>query len=399
MKKGVLLSIVASSLIYAGGDIAPVEPVQPQEVPQATTVAPAACDFWGQIGLRYEAYDDDVKGREFDDAENNRAILAVVLGVEKDLGYGFGLGAELAGGLYTDGEFEKLPGQDREKAEISQLFLTYKAGNTAIKAGRQALPKAVSPLAWSDRTLGVIDRSFNGVTVVNTDIANTTLVGAWIRSYVDETDDIKIGDKGIFMLGAINKPVDGTTISTSLYYAKDIAKDTDFKSAWGAVESQLGTANLGLQVAYSKLDGVDKTLGVAGYIGANYNGFDTKLTLAYINDGESPLNLGGTSGFWGETYYVFGGDADATLGKQKIARLDLGYSIEGAGRVYGGVAADKSDDRGTAVSARVGYKYDMKLFDSKIAAKVEYRYLKDFEDVNGDQAKKHRIRVEGIYKF
>jgi len=186
------------------------------------------------------------------------------------------------------------------------------------------------------------------------------------------------------------------TLSTSLYYAKDIAPDKDFKSAWAAAESQLDVAKVGLQVAYSKLDGADKTIGVAGYVGANYNGFDTKLTLAYINDGESPLNLGGTSGFWGETYYIknFGDDAHPELGKQKIARLDLSYNIEGAGKVYGGVAADKPDNGSTAIGARVGYKYDMKLFDSKIAAKVEYRYNKDF-----DSEKHHRVRLEGIYKF
>jgi hypothetical protein len=397
MKKGLLLSIVASTMIFAGGDIAPVEPVAPV---QQASAAPAACNFWGQLGLRYEAYDDE-NGYDFGDAENNKAILAVVLGVEKELGYGFGIGAEVAGMFKTDGEFDKIEGTDRERAELSQLYMTYKNGNTAIKAGRQALPKEVSPLAWSDTTVGVIDRAYNGVVVVNTDVADTTLVGAWIRSYVDQSDDIKIGDKGIFMLGAINKSISNTTLSTSLYYAKDIAPDKDFKSAWAAAESQLDVAKVGLQVAYSKLDGADKTIGVAGYVGANYNGFDTKLTLAYINDGESPLNLGGTSGFWGETYYLFGGDADTTLGKQKIARLDLSYNIEGAGKVYGGVAADKPDNGSTAIGARIGYKYDIKLSDkggdenkNKISAKVEYRYNKDF-----DSEKHHRVRLEGVYKF
>jgi hypothetical protein len=48
MKKGLLLSVVASTMIFAGGDIAPVEPA-----------APASADFWGQIGFYYQAEDID----------------------------------------------------------------------------------------------------------------------------------------------------------------------------------------------------------------------------------------------------------------------------------------------------------------------------------------------------
>jgi hypothetical protein len=93
MKKTLLLSAVASTIAFAGGDIAPVQPVVP-----AATPAPAACDFWGSIGARYEAHDDDTNTGEFGDKENNRFGLAVDLGVEKDLGYGFGFGAEVAAG-------------------------------------------------------------------------------------------------------------------------------------------------------------------------------------------------------------------------------------------------------------------------------------------------------------
>jgi hypothetical protein len=82
-----------------------------------------------------------------------------------------------------------------------------------------------------------------------------------------------------------------------------------------------------------------------------------------------------------------GGNANGA--KQKIARLDLGYKV-GAGKVYGGVAADKADGKSTAVAARIGY--DFKIAD--VNAKVEYRYNKDFAKV-----KNHRVRVQGVYKF
>ena len=396
MKKSLLLSIAASAVVFAGGDIAPVQPVQP-------TAAPAACDFWGTLALRYDTQkiEDGFKGGAHDNKffkGDDKGALALVMGVEKELGYGFGFGAELAGMITVDHKFNKTG----ETAELSQLYLTYKAGNTAIKAGRQALPKAVSPLAWSDRTAGVLERAYNGVVVVNTDITDTTLVGAWVRSVTDTAHSTKLGKNGLFMLGAINKSIANTTLSFAGYYVKDLANDlattnvtagtSDYVSVWAAAETKVSDVNLGLQLVYAKAKGQDKTLGVAGYAGTNFNGLDVKLTLAYLNDGNSNIafsNPNSGSGFWGASYYVFGGNVKAG-NKQKIAKLDLGYKIDGYGKVYAGVAADKPDTGKTAIAARVGY--DFKVMD--VNAKIEYRFAKDF---GGKKA--HRIRVQGVYKF
>jgi hypothetical protein len=384
MKKGLLLSVVASGLIYAGGDIAPVQPVQP-------TAAPAACDFWGTLAFRADINKDNVYN--FGHANNNVFTTAVVLGVEKELGYGFGVGAEIAARFKTDSKFNKIAGVNKEEAELSQLYLTYKAGNTTIKAGRQALPIEVSPLAWSWRDGGILDRTYNGVVVVNSDLKDTTLIGAWIRSYTDTSGSTKIGDKGVFMLGAINKSIANTTLSFAGYIAPDYAGSKNYYSAWGSADSKIGSLDVGAQIAYAKLQGAKATLGVAAYVGGEFDAFDAKLTLAYINNGQTPIVVGASSGFWGDSFDgLFGGDADSALGKQKIARLDLGYSLDNGSKVYAAVAADKPDasNKNTAVAAAVGY--DFKLLDMDV--KVEYRYHKDF-----DKNKNHRIRLEGVYKF
>jgi len=392
MKKGLLLSIAASAVVFAGGDIAPVEPVQP-----APAAAPAACDFWGSLAARYDANKIETSADEFG-SYDDKATLAVVLGVEKDLGYGFGFGAELGASMWANFD----PFAKGETAELSQLYLTYKYGNTAVKAGRMALPKAVSPLAFSDRTAGVVDRAYNGVTVVNTDLADTTLVGAWFDSVADDNTNtrIRLAENGLFMLGAINKSIENTTLSTAVYFAQGEAGKVfteDYLSVWGAAESSISGINVGLQGVYAKDDNYDddETYGVAGYVGTNYNGFDVKLTLAYLNDGKASIKYtgnGSASGFWGGTYYLFGGDINTDKGEQKIARLDLGYNIDGYGKVYGGVAADKSDLPETEIAARVGYKFNVAGVD----AKVEYRY---YQDGSSAQNQKHRIRVEGVYKF
>ena len=116
------------------------------------------------------------------------SVAGLAIGVEKELGYGFGFGAELGARYTLDGSFNKVG----ESAELSQAYLTYKAGNTAIKLGRQALPQNLSPWAWSDRVDGIIDRAYNGIVIVNTDIKDTVLAAAWIASYTDTAGSTKI---------------------------------------------------------------------------------------------------------------------------------------------------------------------------------------------------------------
>jgi len=401
MKKGLLLSVVASGILFAGGNIAPVAPV----APAAPAAAPAACDFWGSLGFRYDA--NKAGAFSFGDAANNAGVFTVDLGVEKELGYGFGFGAEVAGAFAFDGKFNKLG----EGAEISQLYVTYKTGNTAIKAGRQALPKAVSPWAWTDTTVGVKDNTFNALTVVNTDIANTTLVGAWVPQVANGSTNTKINgsNKGLFMLAGIYSGIANTTLSSSLYYMPKNGVNGKAISVWAAATTKVNNFDLGLQVAYAKADAnsmaqkvasltnTKATVGIAAYAATEYNGFDAKLTLAYINAGNATLNLGGTSGFWGSVGYSnFGGDVNG--GKQKIAKLDLGYKLP-YGKVFAGVAYDKTSGAGLTgpskdLAGRLGYSF--KVYG--VNAKVEYRYTKNTL-VNGTVNKAQKIRVEGIYKF
>ena len=198
------------------------------------------------------------------------------------------------------------------------------------------------------------------------------------------------------MLAAQYTGIANTTLTGSAYFIPKVgATNKSAFSVWASAETKVNNVNLGLQVAYAKAKVLTKTYGIAAYAGTSFDAFDAKLTLAYINDGTTPLvaakavGLKATSGFWGNTFGgVFGGDV--TTGKQKIVRLDLGYKPSFGGKIYGGVAADKQTGSKTAVAARVGYDFTV----YGVAAKVEYRYHKDFAG-----AKNHRVRVQGVYKF
>ena len=403
MKKGLLLSVAATAVIFAGGDIVPVEPE-----------APATADFWGQIGVRYDANYIDVDGvgtLDFGDEDNNGFSTAIVLGVEKELGAGFGFGAEVAGWSDFGLDIADLPAVvsiDPTSAEVSQAYLTYSFGNTAFKMGRQALPEAVSPWAWSDRSVGVIDISYDAIVAVNTDLENTTLVGAWVANAANDGDTIQLGDdhKGIFMLALINKSLENTTLSMSAYYFPDdtflSATPEDIWSVWASSMTNFDTFHFGLQGAYvdGDVNGFDATYGVAAKIGSTWGDFSAEGVVAYINDGDYSLRTAGTgagtSAFWGITYAGFFTTGDIAADDQLVTRLDMEYKVLG-GKLFGGVAyVDYGDaaafDNG--FGARIGYKFTV----AGVNANVEYRYA-DYDGQFAPDTTKQRIRVEAYYKF
>ena len=414
MKKGLLLSVVASTMIFAGGDIAPVEPA-----------APASADFWGQIGVSYQA--DDFLGWNFGDEENNAFSTAIVLGVEKELGNGFGFGAEVAG--WSDfgldiADNPRVVSVDPTSAEVSQAYLTYTFGNTAIKAGRQALPSSVSPWAWTDRTVGVADISYDGVVVANTDLKDTTLVGAWIKhAQIDSTVETSISDSGLFMLAAINKSLPNTTLSLSAYYVPNNIVDyhamwagqapQDDWSIWATAEGKADAFTWGLQAVYVDGDyqslvgtgSADATYAFAGKIGGTWGDLGLTLIAAYINDGEYSLTTAGalhtiedTSAFWGNSLAgFFGGNiqGDAQTIVRAIGTYKLPY-----GKLLGEVSYDNAGDNSAfdnVIGARLKYMFPIA---GVVNGSVEYRYAKysDYFQLGKDETRQ-RIRVEAYYKF
>jgi len=413
MKKGLLLSIAASAFIFAGGDIAPVEPA-----------APASADFWGQIGFRYDANDVD-GGYDLGDRQNNAFSSTIILGVEKELGYGFGFGAELAG--WTDfglniADNPAVVSADQTNAEVSQAYLTYSTGNTAVKLGRQALPKAVSPWAWSDRTTGVLDYAYDAVVIANTDLENTTLVGAWVSNAVNEDDVFQIGagHTGVFMLAAVNKSLANTTLTVTGYYIPKwnikhdglpyndylVPKAKDMWSVWGSSMTQLENGwHLGLQGAYVDGDftNYDATYGVAAKLGSSWGNLSADFIAAYINDGDYSLKTAGTglgtSAFWGNSFGGFFTNGDIVSDDQSIVRVDAEYKLN-YGKVFGGLAYVTYGDKyiyDDGYGFRAGYKFP--LFNNKVNANIEYRYA-TYNGQNGNpDFTKQRVRVEAYYKF
>ncbi len=268
MKKALLLSVVASVAVMAGGDIAPVP---------APVVETSNWEWSGTAKVYYQTMDHEnyalgngpVVGNsnDFFDRKSSAADAGLQLRVNnKDVIAGIGFGAEMTGlstlnlvnaGVVTasmqsaaDGSVHGNPGDADNmlsSAWISQAYLTYGFGNTSFKLGRQELPKSLSPFAFSEGW-NIFKNTFEALLVVNTDLPDTTLVGAYVNrangslSYAgsivaitagtaanhgagDLADWRNVGDNGTYMLTAQNKSIEGLTLTGTFYYAPSFAKN------------------------------------------------------------------------------------------------------------------------------------------------------------------------------
>ncbi len=308
MKKTLLLSVVASTLIMAGGDIEPVA------VPVVEEVV-SGWDFSGQAVLYYQTSDDKGDGSLFDEDDSIGNTGFQLRAVNKDVAYGIGAGIELSGlaqfPFGTDGSHDGVAQSATwsysSAGWISQAYLTYGFGNTSIKVGRQELPKALSPFAFSE-AWNVFKNTFDAALIVNTDITDTTLVGAYVRGANNSNYALhnfrsihsayEHAEDGVYMLTAQNKSVENLTLTGTWYYAPDMVGGTDnVNILWGDAKYNAGAFNIAVQggmIMSDPLDDIDaETTAFGAKIGAKFNIVNVSVAYSSVDDGAVPLhNLG-----------------------------------------------------------------------------------------------------------
>jgi hypothetical protein len=325
MKKTLLLSIVASTMIMAGGDIAPVEPA-------VVTPAPVVESNWkfsGQGVVYYQTDDSSlltISGNGTDDELFSQGASSANAGLQltatnSDLIAGIGFGAQL-NALGTLGLEEDVVsnimqrGDSLNSAYVSQLYLTYGVGNTSLKVGRQELPKSLSPFAYSE-DWNVFTNTFNAALLVNTDIQDTVLVGAWVRdnnvngmAAAMNTFGSTNWDNGVFLLSAQNKSIADLTLTGSWYYGADFSNtlvpgtNEDLHILWADAQYNAGFANIGLQGGAIMNDALaDDTTAFGAMIGGKFDVVNLSAAYSHVND--SSLGMfqvgGSTSALYTET--------------------------------------------------------------------------------------------------
>jgi len=125
-------------------------------------------------------------------------------------------------------------GSTTSEIALTKIFVAKKIGNSTIKIGRQELPKSLSPLAFSE-SWSVFKNTFDAILAVNTDIPDTTIVGAYVAGGTGMGDLGTATDMGVvtddagtadmdgtaYLLTVQNKSIPMTAITASYY---DMAK-------------------------------------------------------------------------------------------------------------------------------------------------------------------------------
>jgi len=293
MKKTLLLSVVASTMIMAGGDIAPVEPVV-----EAPVVAEAsAWEFGGSAVAFTQTVDNSGNSSLFDSANTYSAVGAQLSAVNADLFAGIGAGVEVSAiksssdaGFYTGGG-----NAGTTSGGFTQAYLTYGVGETSVKLGRQLLPKGLSPFAFSEGWQ-VFKNSFDAGLIVNSSIPNTTLVYAAVVNangsvgpYTNDASFNKINDNGdvVHMITAQNKSISNLTLTGSYYFAPDFGLDgNDLSVVWGDAKYNAGSFNVAVQGGQIDPDGLgDTTAAYGAKIGAKFGMFTAMAAYTSVDDG------------------------------------------------------------------------------------------------------------------
>ena len=411
MKKTLLLSVVASTMIMAGGDIAPVEPVV--EAP----VEVSGWEFGGQAVGYYQTRDS--AANDLFSQESARANVGIQFrAINKDLLWGFGAGVEVNGlgtwGLQEDVVFDGMQ-NPRNSGWISQAYLTYGFGDTTIKAGRQELPKALSPFAFSEGW-NVFKNTFDAALIVNSSLQDTTLVGAWVakanfnapgsdmsnfRSVNPDGAGFSSGavdgdDQGIFMLTAQNKSIDGLTLTGTYYYANEFVGADDAHILWGDAKFALSSFNIGLQGGTVMSDGFtlgdEDTLAYGAKIGGNFGMFDATLAYSGVDNGQTGIfNVGGVK----TPLYT------QMILNQGAIRSDNDTIVVKAGMKALGGKFGAAFDYTTSDNAEDYTEFDLtyktKIFSDSTTVFAGYVYTQQ-DGVNADDAQ-NLIRVWGRYNF
>ncbi len=199
--------------------------------------------------------------------------------------------------------------------------------NTTLVLGRQALD---TPMVFTEKW-NIAENTYDAAVAVNTDIVDTTLVGAWVgrsngQDVVDQlnskngfavgglvhTDGISdngfnrfLTNEGAYAAGVITKAIPMVTAQAWYYVAPSVAN-----IAWLQADTEIAGFTVGGQYVYTDPQATGSETGgaYAAKIGYNYEGLG--LSVAYSDTDEDLMtasNLGGTqSKLYTEAWWTYG---------------------------------------------------------------------------------------------
>ena len=271
----------------------------------------------GGQGVIYYQTIENGGDTDFFKKDNSRANAGLQLNLNADLGNGFGLGYQetFLGSLGLENNLVSNTMQTAQEGELNshsmtKLYITKQIANTTLKLGRQELPKSLSPLAFSEGW-NVFKNTFDAAVAINTDIPDTTLVGAYVSRSNGGINGKRVGlvdlgsygdlaggaiGKGAYMLTVANKSLKQAPITLSYYKLEDIIGGEAGSAVWADVQVDAGIpVKFGLQGgSIMPENGLDDTTAMGLKVTGKAGPVALKLAYSTVDDGTLSVQNTGT---------------------------------------------------------------------------------------------------------
>jgi len=248
----------------------------------ALTTAASAIDnvkAHGQAKLIYQATDNALTvGDDLFNKTNNNGQASIHMGMSADLSTNLkgaievqgvstlGLDNSLVTGTMATngGTMAATEAETDDQFWISQAYLTYAMGNTIAKVGLQELN---TPLAFTEKW-NVVNNTFQAIALVNNDIKDVTLVGAYVGKSnaagggqtVNYDGRFNSFNDGAYAAGAVAK-ISGINAQAWFYNvqlasaAPVVGQASDIQAYWLEADTKVSGIFLGAQYAGTDVDG------------------------------------------------------------------------------------------------------------------------------------------------
>jgi len=315
----------------------------------------------------------------FDHNTNSAAEVKVSVGATADLAQNLSAGVK-ATGLTTLGLENNLVGavpaakynNDGTAAAdalndqwwVEEAYMAYTMGKTTAKVGRQAL---ATPLAFTENW-NVVDNTFEAAVLLNNDLPDTTLVGAWVGKHngvgLLQTSAVAathggrnstvanngtfstFATEGAYAAGAINKSVPNTAIQAWYYNVPQVAD-----AYWLQADTKIiDMISIGVQYAGMKpklsAGTVSAVVDPAGTTTPSVGAITASNSDAFKQDSDVFAIKAGVDVAGVNLYAAYSTVSQGTLGFANVATGDKSMVYTALGSVYmdGEIAAAPDTD-------------------------------------------------------
>jgi len=351
---------LAVSSAFAGGDIAPVEPVV-----ETPVVEKAACNSNTTISGKVQAYYYTTDGVDLFDKGSSQFAAAVTLDVSHKIMDGITANFTAVGftNLMDDATVFGSPYMDAEETDgyfnVANITATF--GDTTLVAGRQLLDTPM--LGGFDWKLA--PGSFEAYTLVNKSIFNLTLVGSYVAKwrgndtgyfFYDLTDD---GDH--WTVGASYSDAFDASI---WYYNVDVANYTQVYADAGVEFSGVKLAG---QFVSTDWDGTDTSTAFGAKVSTSVAGFD--VMAAYNNIQDNPAGFVGRDSLYTSSWNTF---ASVVTGNSFKVEAAKEFGALSATASYAYYEYEVENDEGHEFDLILGYGITDRISVDAIYSNTDY---------------------------